>query len=106
MRPLPSYSNLYRSNSAVLAALTAPSNPPTLMPISALAASHGPLGDTSQLHVNYDSVLMKSNSEPIFSPSPPKAIPVNNDVIHEAESSPAIGATDIVQLEPASVTQS
>ncbi|XP_041361796.1 transcription factor GATA-4-like [Gigantopelta aegis] len=109
MRPLPSYSNLYRSNSAVLAALTAPSNPPTLLPISALAASHGMHSDTSRQHITFDngSMLVKSSSEPLFSPSPPKAIPVNSDVIPEAETtSSAIGAADIVQLKPASVSQS
>ncbi|XP_070208346.1 uncharacterized protein, partial [Littorina saxatilis] len=127
MKPLPSYSTLYQGhNSAVLAALSSPvsSHSNTLLPISSLTplgrqqmmsstANHMPFNNGAisspiDRGLSYDSMLMKQATEPPFSPSPPKAIPVSSE--YQSETEAAVQSLhdsgDILQLKPASVDQS
>ena len=51
-----------------------------------------------------DSMLMKQATEPPFSPSPPKAIPVTSEYHSETEAAvQSLDNADILQLKPASV---
>ena len=126
LKPLPSYSTLYQGhNSAVLAALTSPvssahHSAPTLLPISSLTplgrqltplANHlppnnGAASSPMDRGLSLDSMLMKQATEPPFSPSPPKAIPVSSGYHSETEAAvQALDNADILQLKPAAVNQ-
>ncbi|KAK6167800.1 hypothetical protein SNE40_021743 [Patella caerulea] len=148
---LSSISTFYDSNSAVLRALTAPSNPPALLPMTSLASSlsqryqMSDLGRTypesesvrlygqaelsgeriythtpqqhqlsgrmyTQIETHSDRTVYNLDSnlmlkpEPIFSPSPPKAVPVNDVMTETEQATASIGGSDILQLKPASVS--
>lgn len=126
LKPLPSYSTLYRhTNSAVLAALSSPVgsvNQP-LQPISTLTAlgrqssslssptnhmmsNNGLLVNCLERGISLESMLMKQATEPLFSPSPPKAVPVTSDLASETEAAvQSLTNADILPLKPASVSQ-
>ena len=125
LKPLPSYSTLYQGhNSAVLAALTSPvtsHSTPTLLPISSLTplgrqmtsslanhmpSSNGAISSPLDRGLSLDTMLMKQATEPPFSPSPPKAIPVSSEYQSETEAAvQSLDNADILQLKPASVNQ-
>ncbi|XP_025091328.1 GATA-binding factor A-like isoform X3 [Pomacea canaliculata] len=126
MKTLPSYSSDYHiHNSAVLAALASPINTTshsTLLPISSLtslgrqamaaaaanhiASNNGPISSPMDRVMSLDSMLIKQATEPPFSPSPPKAIPVASDIHSETEAAvQSLSSEDILQLKPASVSQ-
>ncbi|PVD32644.1 hypothetical protein C0Q70_08088 [Pomacea canaliculata] len=112
-------------NSAVLAALASPINTTshsTLLPISSLtslgrqamaaaaanhiASNNGPISSPMDRVMSLDSMLIKQATEPPFSPSPPKAIPVASDIHSETEAAvQSLSSEDILQLKPASVSQ-
>lgn len=113
IKNITSYPQLYQSHSSVLAALSAPppsllqvgSPPPGMLPsIQHVTSGHMTDLDRSMTSFHPDLVLKQ---EPIFEPSPPKAVPVSvPDLEAEGELRATTNGTppsDITQLKAATM---
>ena len=71
-----------------------------------MPSSNGAISSPLDRGLSLDTMLMKQATEPPFSPSPPKAIPVSSEYQSETEAAvQSLDNADILQLKPASVNQ-